>query len=117
MSTNTMTKLQRREELEGYLYISPWIAGFIIFVIGPMIASIYLSLTQYNLLEAPRFVGVRNYTYMITKDELFWGSLGRTLYYAGVSIPLGVTGDDGARNLAVIEAAYQSSRERKFISL
>ena len=92
MAARTMTRLRRREELEGYLYISPWILGFFIFVLGPMIASIYLSLTHYNLIEPPRFVGFRNYVYMVSEDELFWGSLGRTLYYAGVSIPLGVTG-------------------------
>ena len=51
----------RREALEGVLYISPWIIGFLIFTLGPMVASLVLSFTHYNILRPPSFIGLDNY--------------------------------------------------------
>ncbi|MGI8550986.1 MAG: carbohydrate ABC transporter permease, partial [Dehalococcoidia bacterium] len=82
----------RREALEGYLYISPWIVGFLAFALGPMIASLYFSFTQYNVLSTPKFAGLYNYVYMFTRDRLFIVALERTAYYAVVSVVLGVGG-------------------------
>ena len=92
MTTQALSGLRRREEIEGYLYISPWLMGFTIFVLGPMVAAAYLSLTRYNLFESPQFVGLDNYVYMFTEDELFWDSLGRTLYYAWITVLLSTAG-------------------------
>lgn len=88
-----MSKQVLREAIEGYLYILPWILGFLIFTLGPMIASFLLSLTNYNgLIWPPDFLGLQNYTDAFTKDKLFWLSLQRTTLYAVASVILGVTG-------------------------
>ncbi len=88
----TMT-LAKREALSGYLFISPWIIGFLIFTLGPMIASLIFSFTNYDIgqtAQAPAFVGFANYIKMFARDPKFWHSLGVTLSYALVAIPLGL---------------------------
>jgi multiple sugar transport system permease protein len=80
---------RRREALVGYLFLSPWILGFLIFLAGPMIASFYLSFTQYKIIEAPVWVGLANYQRMFS-DELFYHSLNVTLTYTTISVPLGI---------------------------
>ncbi len=82
----------RREAIEGYLYISPWILGFLLFTLGPMLASLYFSFTRYNVLSTPHFTGLTNYTYIFTRDRLFWIALQRTATYAVATVVLGVTG-------------------------
>lgn len=84
--------LRRREAIEGILYLSPWIIGFIVFVAGPLIASIFLSFTKYNVLRPPQFIGLQNYIFAFTKDELFLPSIVRSLYYALLLVPLGMAG-------------------------
>jgi len=84
-----MSKLQRREILAGYLLSSPWIIGFILFVGGPMVASVLLSLTDWNLLGDPKWIGLENYRTLL-KDELVIQSLKVTTYYAFTSVPLRV---------------------------
>ena len=59
---------------------------------GPGLYSLYLSFTKYDVLSKPEFIGLKNYVDMFTKDDLFWPSLGRTAYYAGLSVPLSVIG-------------------------
>src|SRR5215510_11939336 len=81
--------LARRESLWAYAFIAPWILGFIIFTIGPMIASLFFSFTEYNIVDSPRWVGVTNYVNLF-HDELFWHSLGVTFKYAVIALPLGL---------------------------
>ncbi len=81
-----------RENLYGYLFLSPWLIGFLGLFLGPGLASLYLSFTEYNVLSPPEFIGSQNYVRMFTDDPLFWTSLGRTFYYACVAVPLGVLG-------------------------
>ena len=81
-----------RENLYGYLFLSPWLIGFLGLFLGPGLASLYLSFTDYDVLSPAQFIGAQNYIRMFTDDDLFWSSLGRTFYYAGVAVPLGVTG-------------------------
>ena len=85
----------RREALEGVLLVSPWLIGLAVFVIGPLIASAYLSFTAYDIIRPPRFIGVENYREALTADPIFWKSLERTLLYAALSVPLGVLGSLG----------------------
>ena len=66
----------QREAIEGFLYISPWIVGFLVFTLGPMLASLYYSFTTYNVLSSPRFSGLSNYVTIFTHDRLFWVALG-----------------------------------------
>ncbi|HEU5011428.1 MAG TPA: sugar ABC transporter permease [Roseiflexaceae bacterium] len=85
-----MSLLRRREALEGLLWISPWIFGFLVFTFGPMVASLYLSLTRYRIGGTPEWVGLANYQEAFFNDKLFWPSLGHTAYYALVLVFLGV---------------------------
>lgn len=80
-----------REAIEGYLYIAPWLVGFAVFAVGPMLASIYLSLTFYKIITPPDFVGLDNYIRMF-QDDLFWKSLWNTVYYAAVFVPVSIAG-------------------------
>jgi multiple sugar transport system permease protein len=79
--------MRRREALEGYLYLMPWIIGFVAFVGGPIVASGYLSFTKYNGMRPPEYIGIQNYVYAFTRDDLFVPSIVRTLYFAVLSIP------------------------------
>jgi multiple sugar transport system permease protein len=79
--------LRKRGVLAGYLFISPVVLGYLLWVAGPMVIAVWLSLTDWDLLRKPNFVGLENYRTMI-QDDLFWKSLGVTLYYTLVSVPL-----------------------------
>ena len=84
--------LRRKEALWGYILLSPWILGFVLWFAGPMLASLLLSLTNYSIISAPRFVGFSNYVRAFVEDDLFLPSLGRTFYYALVVVPAGTIG-------------------------
>ena len=73
--------------LEGWFFASPWIIGLLTFFLGPMLYSIYLSLTSYNIVQSPRFIGLSNYAEML-RDPLIWKSLQVTTLYAIASVPL-----------------------------
>jgi multiple sugar transport system permease protein len=79
-----------REALTGYLFITPWIVGFLILGLGPMVASLYLSLTDYQLVDPPVFVGAKNYVDAFTHDELFWPSLRRSITFVILDVPIGI---------------------------
>lgn len=83
---------RRREAIEGYLYMLPWIIGFIVFTGGPMLVSLYLSFTEYRITSPPVWIGLENYKNAFTVDPLFWSSLGRTFYFALVAVPVGLIG-------------------------
>lgn len=59
-----------REAIEGILYLSPWIIGFLLFIAGPLVASLYLSFTKYNVLRPAQFIGFENFIVALTKDDL-----------------------------------------------
>lgn len=77
-----------KENLTGYAFISPFIIGFLAFTFIPMIASLYLSFTNYNLFSAPRWIGFENYIKMFTADPRYWQSLKVTLIYVVAGVPL-----------------------------
>jgi len=79
--------MRRREALEGYIFLLPWIVGYIAFSGGPIVASAYLSFTKYNVLLPPKFIGFQNYVYALTKDDLFIPSIVKTFYYAILVVP------------------------------
>ncbi len=80
--------MRLREELEAYLFLLPWILGFLVFLAGPLVASLYISLTNYNILQPPQLVGFANFGTMFTEDQLFLKSLRVTAVYTFVSVPL-----------------------------
>lgn len=86
------SRIALRQNLLGYLWISPWLIGFSIFIFGPMIASVGYSFTNYRIVNDPRFVGAGNYVTALTNDSLFWPSLGRTFAFMLISVPIGVVG-------------------------
>jgi multiple sugar transport system permease protein len=84
--------LQAEEAFSGYLFLLPWLLGLIIFWIGPILASAYFSLLEYDVLSPAKFVGLENFTRAFTADKQFWPSLQRTLYYAITVVPIGLVG-------------------------
>ncbi|NWG14996.1 MAG: sugar ABC transporter permease [Chloroflexi bacterium] len=78
----------RREAVEGYVSLIPWMIGFLAFTIIPIGVSIYVSLTQWTGMEPPRWIGFNNYVRMFTNDPLFWQALKVTLGFVALSLPL-----------------------------
>ena len=85
-----MSKREWREAIEGYLFISPWAFGFLVFTAGPMLASLVLSFTKWGLIDKPVYIGFENYVKMVN-DPLVWQSLGVTLRYTLLTVPLQIT--------------------------
>ncbi|NPV08685.1 MAG: sugar ABC transporter permease [Anaerolineae bacterium] len=79
-----------KEEIAGYLFISPWVVGFIAFTAGPMAISLYLSLCRADFMTPTVFVGLDNYRNILFHDPLFTKSLANTAYYSFISVPLGI---------------------------
>jgi multiple sugar transport system permease protein len=95
ITTETEIKLSRKRKKvkdynnrAGYLFISPWLFGFFIFTIFPMIASLYFSFTKYDMITSPKFIGLKNYIDIFTKDPKFIQALKVTFIYALTSVPL-----------------------------
>ena len=80
--------LAHQEEVAFYLFISPWLVGFIILVLGPIIGSFVLSLSEWNMAQPPVFVGINNYVALIGADELFGKSLRVTAVWVFAGVPL-----------------------------
>jgi multiple sugar transport system permease protein len=91
--------LRTREALAGYLFLLPWLLGLLLFVVGPMLASAYFSLTNYDVVNTPKFVGLKNYQDIFNKDRLFWPSILLTLRYAIIVVPLSLIGSLAAAML------------------
>ena len=81
-------KLRENDHIVGYVFISPFILGFLIFTLFPMFSSLYFSFTEYDLLSAPRWVGLSNYEKMFTNDDKIMDSIRVTLTYVLTSVPL-----------------------------
>jgi multiple sugar transport system permease protein len=104
---------RRRENVTAYLFLAPWFLGLILITIGPIIASLYLSFTDYPLLEGPDWIGLDNFRRMI-EDDRFYHSLRVTFTYVLISVPLqlafalllAVVLDKGIRGLTVYRAVY-----------
>ncbi|MEZ4707957.1 MAG: sugar ABC transporter permease [Caldilineaceae bacterium] len=79
--------LSLRRNLDGWLFASPWIIGFILWTLGPMLASLFIAFTEWELIGAPKWVGAANVQAMF-HDDLVWQSLKVTTLYALFSVPL-----------------------------
>lgn len=80
--------MRAREEIAGYLFILPWLLGFLIFTAGAMFYSLYLSFFKADFLSEFSFVGLANYAQMLLEDDLWPKSIRNTAYYSFVSVPL-----------------------------
>ncbi|WP_079277987.1 carbohydrate ABC transporter permease [Streptomyces sp. CB03234] len=98
----------RRESLAGYLFMSPWIAGFLLLTAGPMVASLYFAFTDYNLFDTPKWIGWKNFTDMFA-DPRWRTSVEVTLWYVVVGTPLKL-----AAALAVALLLNQKRRGQAF---
>jgi multiple sugar transport system permease protein len=85
-----LSGLARKEAIAGYMFILPWILGFLMFTSFPLISSFILSFTNYSVINPPKFCGTENYKIMFTSDRLFYKSLGNTFYMVAIGVPLNI---------------------------
>jgi multiple sugar transport system permease protein len=107
-ATTTPNPPRRRiseETLAGYITISPWIIGFLIFTAVPFFASLYFSFTRYDVINPPVWIGLDNYTRLLTEDRYFPIAVQNTFIYALMSIPANIITSLGAAML-LHKAAY-----------
>jgi len=112
--TKRVMSLEKKESLQGYLFIAPWIIGFLVFMAGPLLFSLYGSFTNYNITSKMDFIGIENYIKMFTNDPLIWISLKNTLYYVALSVPLTTAGavllsvllNQGVRGTRIFRTIY-----------
>ena len=77
----------KKDNKAAFIFLAPWIVGLVCITVGPMLMSLYLAFTDYNLIQDPNFIGFDNFTRMMG-DERFWNSLGVTLTYVIIGVPL-----------------------------
>ncbi|MBI3910588.1 MAG: extracellular solute-binding protein [Armatimonadetes bacterium] len=96
-------RLMRGEVRAGYLFAGPWIVGFLCLTAGPILASVFFSFCDYDVLHSPRWVGLTNYAELLgtqplptaspgraASDPIFWKALGNVAYLSLLGIPLGM---------------------------
>ena len=90
-STRRFGRLESNEAKWAYLFVSPWLVGFLLLTLGPMLASLLFSFAQYDVLNPAHFIGLRNYTDMagVGKGPIV-KALGNAIYMAGLGVPLGL---------------------------
>ena len=95
MKKTMRSRSETREAWAGWFFISPWLLGFFLFVLGPMIASLLLSFCRYNPAQVQsgiRWIGFANFSRLFQEDPIFWTALAVTFKYSIVSIPLQLAG-------------------------
>jgi len=80
--------MRSRSRYVGLVYILPWLVGFLVLQLYPLVCSLAYSFTDFKLLGTTRWVGLKNYADIFTRDPLFWKSLGRTTVYVVIAVPL-----------------------------
>ncbi|WP_334171378.1 carbohydrate ABC transporter permease [Sinomonas sp.] len=106
-------KASKKDNRAALVFLAPWIVGLVCITVGPMVMSLYLSFTDYNLIQDPNFIGFDNFTRMMG-DGRFWNSLGVTLTYVVVGVPLqlglalavAMALDKGLRGLAFYRSIF-----------
>ncbi|WP_413101351.1 carbohydrate ABC transporter permease [Streptomyces sp. Inha503] len=79
---------KRERQGAAWVFLSPWVLGAAVLTLLPMAVSLYLSFTDYDMFDAPRWIGFRNYTQMFTEDPRYWRSVITTLTYVVIAVPL-----------------------------
>jgi multiple sugar transport system permease protein len=106
-------EVQKGDGKAAAIFLAPWFVGLVLITAFPLVASLYLSFTDYSLLQAPNWVGIENYTRMF-EDPRWWQSLKVTFLYVVVSVPLQLAAalalalllDRGLRGLAIYRSVY-----------
>ncbi len=88
VTRNRMTKGERRNLTTGLLFISPWLLGFFLFALFPLVMSIYYSMTNFDFIREPQFIGFTNYIRLFTNDADFWTVMYNTFFYVLIGVPL-----------------------------
>ena len=88
MRAPTRRRGQLSDNAYGYLFLTPWLIGLVVFLAGPTLVSLYLSFTDYNLLLSPDWIGLGNYREMFTQDTRYLASLKVTFTYVALAVPL-----------------------------
>jgi multiple sugar transport system permease protein len=99
----------RRTDHSGYLFMLPWLLGLVSFTAGPLVISLYLSFTDYDLFSSPRWVGLANFRRMFTDDPRYWHSVRVTALYVVTSVP--------AKLLLALGVALLLNRARRGVGL
>jgi multiple sugar transport system permease protein len=102
-----------RDNKAGYLFLVPWLIGLVVITIGPMLASLYLSFTNYSLIQAPKWIGLGNYVRMLGDDRLHH-SIKVTFIYVLVGVPvqlivalaIAMVLDKGMRGLPIYRSVF-----------
>lgn len=81
---------RRRDNRAGWLFISPWLIGFVALMLGPMAFSLIVSFTEWNMIGKAKFIGLGNYVRMFTSDPFYFKSLWITIKYVFLVVPLQV---------------------------
>ncbi len=105
--------LRGKEAISFYLFILPWVIGFLVFTVGPIIVSFFLSFMEYDIILPPKFVGLANFSELF-EDPLFIKSMSNTLYIVVFAVPLGMVAaflmalllNQKVRGVAVYRTAY-----------
>ncbi|MBT9371644.1 sugar ABC transporter permease [Rhizobium sp. CSW-27] len=98
----------------GYIFLLPWFLGFFLLALGPILASLYLSFTRYDMVNAPRWIGLGNYEYMFMRDRRFWKALEVTFHYVVLAVParlvmalaVAMLLDKGLRSIGLYRAIF-----------
>ena len=107
-------RIQRQNNLIGYLFLSPWLVGFFLFTLLPILASLVLAFTDYDLFTPPQWIGLNNFKRMFFEDSRYWRSVRATFYYVLTAVPLRLVValavamllNQGRRLVSVYRAAY-----------
>jgi multiple sugar transport system permease protein len=100
--------MRRREALAGYLFIAPWLVGFVFLVSGPMLASLVLSFMRWDLFSPPSWAGLDNFRRLLT-DPLVAKSLYNTAYFTFISVPLNLAAALGAAMLLNLRMRFRGA--------
>jgi multiple sugar transport system permease protein len=84
-----LTRRERHNLTVALLFISPWVIGFVVFLVYPIYETIRISFTRYSGLGTPTWIGLGNYRALI-HDDVFWTAVYNTFYYTALAVPIGV---------------------------
>ena len=106
---NKVQAFKRKDNIAGYVLLLPWLFGFLLMWLIPMLISIYYSMTDFNLLNTPKFIGMQNYIRVFTQDKTFIKAMGVTFSYVLLLVPL--------RLAFALWVAMILNQKRKFLGL
>src|SRR5262249_3194724 len=100
-------EMRRREARAGLLFVLPWLLSLLLFTAYPVLATLDLSFTDYNIVQPPWWICIQTYRTLFTADPAFWTSVGNSTYYALLAVPLGLAGALGLALLMHTRAQCQ----------